>query len=370
MKPKIRPVNIQPLGERFLLVDPLNLSESLAVPYPALLLLSLMDGTRDIGDIRIEFIRRTGHLLREEELAEFINLLDRFLLLDNDNFRRILKRETNELLLKGIRPMSHAGEVYPCDGNGCRGFLMGDKKEKEEMLGLMVPHMDIRVAKDTYWEGYGRLKEDRRLIIILGVSHYWHEMPFSALPLDMETPFGILRTRKDLLERLQNLYSFEITHDLLSYRMEHSIEFAGIYAKMLFPEAEALALIVSYGSRGFLEELADNLLRIIGWELKHTLIISSVDLSHVGKKFGDAQSYDPSFRDMAYLDLLKDLQSGEAFDLLEKDGNPTRIDGHYTNLVFSHMLKKAGLQRGRFFDYKIYYEEPTDSIVSYASLGF
>ncbi|RME12289.1 MAG: AmmeMemoRadiSam system protein B, partial [Aquificota bacterium] len=285
-------------------------------------------------------------------------------------FRRAVDSLRREIFGRGIRPMSHVGEVYPADMEECRGFLTGGEREKREMLGLMAPHMDIRVAKETYWEAYGRIRADKRLVIILGVSHYWHEMPFSALPLHMETPFGLLHTRKDLIEKLQKFYNFDITYDLLSYRQEHSIEFASVYVKMLLPEAEALALIISYGEKEFLKGLAENLLRIVDRELPHTLIISSVDLSHVGRKFGDPESYDPSFRDREYLGLLQDIRAEDAFELLKSTNNPTRIDGHYANLVFSHMLRKAGLQKGELFDYRAYYEEPTDSIVSYASMGF
>ncbi len=370
MKPKIRPLEVIPQGKSFWLKDPMGISDGLLVSYHALLLLSLMDGTRELEELRAEFFKRTGIILREQELREFIELLEKSLLLEGENFQKTINSMRQEMLRKGVRPMSHVGEVYPEDAESCKAFLMGEEKEKRYLLGLMVPHMDLRVARKTYWEGYGRLKADKRLVVILGVSHYWHEMPFSVLPLHMETPFGILETRKDLLEKLQSFYNFDITHDLFSYRQEHSIEFVSIYAKMLLPESKALALIVSYGDKQFLKTLAENLLRVIDKELHHTLIISSVDLSHVGKKFGDMQSYDPSFRDRKYLELLQNLKGDDAFELLQETKNSTRIDGQYTNLVFSHMLKKAGLEKGELFDYNFYYENLTDSIVSYASMGF
>lgn len=370
MRPKVRPLEVIPQDGAFWLKDPLGISQGLLVSYHALLLLSLMDGSKELLDIRAEFFKRTGILLSEGEVLEFIAILDKALLLENQNFQNVFNSLRQELIQTGIRPMSHVGEVYPSEAEECRSFLSGDKKEERGLTGIMVPHMDLRVAKETYWEAYGRLKDDKRLVIILGVSHYWHEMPFSVLPLDMETPFGLLETRKDLIEKLQSFYTFDITHDLFSYKQEHSIEFASVYSKMLFPDAKALALIVSYGEKEFLKGLAENLLRVIDKDLSHTLIISSIDLSHVGRKFGDKQSYDPSFRDREYLELLKNLRSDEAFELLQSTKNPTRIDGQYTNLVFAHMLKKIGLDKGELFDYKIYYEEPTDSIVSYASMGF
>lgn len=370
MKPKVRPLEVIPLEDSFLVKDPAGISEELVVSYHGLLLMWLMDGTRDLSDIRADFFRKTGIILSEAELFNFIETLRRELLLDGEDFKKAIEEKRAELLRRGTRAMSHAGVVYPADAEECKRFLTGKELEKKEFIGLMVPHMDLRVARETYWQAYGRLKGEKKLVVILGVSHYWHEMPFSVLPLDMETPFGVLPTRKDLIEKLQKSYSFDITHDLLAYTQEHSIEFAAVYAKMLFPEASALALIVSYGEKDFLKALAENLLRLIDRELPNALIISSVDLSHVGKKFGDPFSYDPSSTDLQYLSLLEKLMGEQAFEMLVKTNNPTRIDGQYTNFVFAHMLKKAGLERGELFDYRSYYEKPTDSIVSYASMGF
>jgi len=371
MKPKLRRLEVIPLKGGFFLKDPLGISEGVFVSPPALSLCLLMDGTKDLSDLKAEYFRLTGYLLKDEVLKQFLDTLDGALLLENENFLSALRDLKNLLLLKGVREMSYAGEVYPRDERACMEFLSGeDKEEKLSPLGVLVPHMDLRVAKKTYWEAYGRLKRDKEIVVILGVSHYWHEYPFSALPLDMETPFGLLKTDRKLLEHLQGFYNFDITHDLLSYRYEHSIEFASVYAKMLFPTARALALIISYGDKNFLKNLAENLLRILDPYIDKTLIISSVDLSHVGRKFGDPFSYDPSFKDKEYLKHIENLEYDQAFELLERDRNRTRIDGQYTNFVFGHLLKTAGVERGRLLDYQIYHEDVTDSKVSYASMVF
>ncbi|WP_448587526.1 AmmeMemoRadiSam system protein B [Thermocrinis sp.] len=371
MKPKLRHVEIIPFEDKFLLKDPIGISRGLLVSKDALPLLFLMDGERTLLDIKAEYLRLTGYFLTDEELEAFLKALDQSLLLKNERYKKALDELRQSMLSEGLRRMSHLGEVYPPDAHSCRLFLIGERKEEKlSPLGILVPHMDLRVAKETYWEAYGRLKEDKELVVILGVSHYWHELPFSVLPLDMETPFGVLKTDRKLLERLQSFYSFDLTQDILSYRYEHSVEFASLYAKMLFPEARALAIIVSHGEKELLKTFAENLLRTIEPHIHKTLIISSVDLSHVGRKFGDYFSYDPSFRDIPYLRHLECLEYNQAFDLLEVDQNRTRIDGKYTNFVFGHMLKTYGVEKGRLLDYRIYEENFTDSKVSYASMVF
>lgn len=371
MKPKLRYIDVIALDGGFLIRDPLGISENLLVSKEALLIMSLMDGSRDMLDIKADYFRLTGQIISDEDLMDFLKGLDDALFLENERFADALQYKRREMLTKGIRDMSHVGEVYPADAQACERFLKGPEiQEKLSPLGIMVPHMDIRIAKSTYWEAYGRIKGDKDLVVILGVSHYWHEMPFSVLPLDMKTPFGILKTNRALIEKLQSFYTFDITHDILSYRYEHSIEFASVYAKMIFPEAKALALIVSYGDEKSLKTLGENLLRVVEPFIHKTLFISSVDMSHVGKKFGDSLCYDPSFKDREYLKYLEDLEYEQAFELLEKDKNRTRIDGQYTNFVFAHILKRCGLTKGRILDYKVYYERLTDSKVSYASMVF
>ncbi|MCS6999249.1 MAG: hypothetical protein NZL86_07665, partial [Aquificaceae bacterium] len=123
MKPKLRPLDLQPLGDRFWIRDPFDLSEGLVVSYPALLLLSLMDGSRDLLEVKGEFFKRTGYLLGDVELLEFIKKLDSALLLDNENFHLALTEEKKKLLQRGLRPMSHVGEVYPAGEEECRSFL-------------------------------------------------------------------------------------------------------------------------------------------------------------------------------------------------------------------------------------------------------
>lgn len=371
MKPKVRALEAIPLDGGFYLRDPMGISEGLWVSEHALYLISLMDGTRSLLDIKADFLRATGYLLRDEEIKELLESLEENFLLEGPRFRERLNALKQELISKGVREPSHVGIVYPSEPEELRSFLkLEEKEETFPMLGIMAPHMDLRVAKRTYWEGYGRLRGEKKLVLILGVSHYWHEMPFSVLPVDIATPFGTLKTRKDLINKLQELYTFDITHDLLAYRQEHSIEFASLYVGMLYPRAEVLAMIVSYGELEFLKSLAENLLRLVEKELDQTLVVSGIDLSHVGQKFGDVRSYDPSFRDIEYLELIKDLKVEEAFELLQKDKNRTRIDGQYTNVVFTHFLRQAGAKEGRLFDYDKHYERETDSVVSYASVGF
>ena len=369
-RPRVRYLEVQPHGDKYLLTDPMGISEPVVVTGELLLIMSLMDGTRNEDDIKREFTARTGMVLTSDILRDILKNLDRNLMLLNENFESRLESMKREALGRAFKEPFHAGEAYPGEPQELRNFIEGSLRdgEKESPLGILVPHMDMRVAIDTYGKVYGRLNVNPDTVVILGVSHYIHETPFSACPVDLKTPIGTLEVDREAIEKLREKFSYDIFYDILSYEKEHSIEFQTVFVKHLFPEAKAVPLIVSYGDESSLRDIAEKIASSLGD--KEVLIISSVDMSHVGKKFGDPASYDPSERDREYIGLLSELRGEEAFKLLKTDNNRTRIDGQFTNLVFTELLKLLGAKEGKEIDYQIYHEEPTDSKVSYAGMSF
>ncbi len=372
MKPRIRFVEIQPYGDKFLLSDPVGITPPLLITRELLLILSLMDGNRELTDIQAEFFRRTGQILPREDLNQVIKLLDENYLLLNERFFKKLEEEKKKLLSLGKRPPSHAGQAYPNEPQALKKFLEDtlSYEGKEETIGIIVPHMDLRVAKETYGKVYSKIKHlNPDIVVILGVSHYYHETPFSVLPLDLDTPIGVLRTNKEIIREIQKDFDYDLTHDILAYTQEHSIDFQTIFVKHLFPETQVLPAIVSYGDTESLKKIANSLTRALE-KFERPLIISSVDFSHVGRKFGDPAPYDPSQRDKEYIDHLCALENDKAFELLQRDNNKTRIDGQFTNYVFLEILKNLGVQKGKLIDYQICDEPPTASKVSYAGIIF
>ncbi len=376
-KPIVRFLDVQPYGENFLLRDPYGISEPIVINRATLLLMSLMDGSRTLGQVTEDFFRQTGIRVSKDELLSLLNQLDKALLLYNDNFKLRLQVERERILERGVKEPFHIGAAYPDGEDSLRKFLSdsipspsGNKDSTP--LGLLVPHMDLRVAVEVYGKTYAHaISANPKLVVILGVSHYIHETPFSVCPLDFQTPLGTLQTDRELFKKLQEEFDYDLTKDILSYRMEHSIEFQVLFVKYLFPEAKALPAIVSHGDEVSLSEIAGKLSKALeSYSKNEVLIISSVDMSHVGRKFGDPKNYDPSERDKEYMGLLRDMKNSEAFKLLQSDGNRTRIDGQFTNYVFLEVLHNLGAFAGQEVDYRVWYEEITDSSVSFAGMLF
>ncbi len=368
--PRIRFLNIQPFGSNFIIEDPYGISETILVKPSFLLLLSLMDGTKSDTEIKAEYFRKTGVLLKDEEYREILNFLKERGFLEDENFFEKLKLKRKEMLLKKIKEPFHAGMAYPAEKEKLKELLQKHilNQHKESVLGILVPHMDLRIALPTYGKTYGISSAQPETVVILGVSHYLHETPFSVCPLHYKTPLGIAETDEEIIKEIKNAFDHDVFHDILSYEKEHSIEFQMIFIKYLFPKAKVVPIIISYGDENFLKVVSERLSRV--FERRNILLISSVDFSHVGKKFGDRVSYDPSKRDKDYIQLLSNLDSYESFHLLNSDGNRTRIDGQFTNFVFLEILKNLGASKGKEIDYQIYYEKETDSIVTYCGMIF
>ncbi|RUM28600.1 MAG: AmmeMemoRadiSam system protein B, partial [Aquifex sp.] len=214
MKPKVRFLDLQPFGDKFVVRDPVGISQPFIASPELVFLLSLCDGTRELTDIQAEFFRRTGQLIPKNEVEEVIKFLDENYLLFNERFLRKVKEEKEKLLRKGYREPFHAGEAYPDNPEELKNFVertLNQDAEKVKAVGILVPHMDLRVAGRVYGRVYSAIRENEYdTVVLLGVSHYFHETPFSVLPLNLKTPFGDIKVDREKIENLKEMFDYDI----------------------------------------------------------------------------------------------------------------------------------------------------------------
>jgi len=99
---------------------------------------------------------------------------------------------------------------------------------------------------------------------------------------------------------------------------------------------------------------------------------ASVDLSHVGLKFGDergiddlrAQSIEAADRSM--LELIRSADAEAFFNHFRPDHNLRNVDAVTAVYVLLHVL---GMARGELIDYQQWREAATDSLVSFAGMS-
>lgn len=395
----VKPINLN--GENlFLVSDPYKISNDFIVSPIVVLVLSLLNGNNSLSDIKSTIFRLTGIIPTDDELYNLIKFFEDNLFLLDDKFNKAYKNEIENLRKKGFLRGSLMGISYPEDPAKAEEFLFNNNIDNNlnideisnQIIALIIPHMDLKVARETYFRAYKLLlnnlvknSRDIENIFIFGVSHYYHKNPISIFPLDFQTPFGILKTNKELIEKINNNLKkmlgneyFDLFEDILIYKSEHSIEAQIPYIKLLETklyenkvnkELKVIPMIISYGNIELFDKIIDSFLSEI--DINRTIFISSIDLSHVGKKFGDNKSFDPEKFDKKYIELLSNLDINNLFYF----DNISRIDGIFTNTFLVSVLKKISTLNNfeissKLIDYKKYEEKLTDSIVSYCSIVY
>ncbi|MCS7164913.1 MAG: AmmeMemoRadiSam system protein B [Candidatus Calescibacterium sp.] len=374
MKKAIRYVDIKPISEDLFIVDdPFGVFDSFMVNRITLMIMFLFDGTRTEEEVRVEFIRRTGIFIPHDQFIELVEFFRENGLFLDDSFHKIKENRIREIVKRGSLEFYFSDKDFPSDPQELIVFLGIDKVDGlGDYTAAIMPHIDLRVASETYYKTYDRLKKtDSKRVFVFGVSHYFHKGLFSVFPLDWETPFGLVSTDKEAVRKISSKFNFDVFENVLSYRKEHSIAFHLPYIKRLFENVKVLGILVSYSDdlRSACKVL-DELAHFIAENYPDSIFISSVDLSHVGKKFGDDRCFDPEEVDMKYLEFVRNIRPEEALDYLIEIDNFTRIDGILTNYLFLKVIKNIGLNQGSIVDYKKHIDKYTDSIVSYSSIVF
>lgn len=347
--------------------DPLGISNEMILNKESFLLLSLIDGEEKIDNIKSKFLRNTGIILSDAEIINFIKEMERnYIFLDENFYKKIEeeKRKIEEAPFKEIN-VRFDPEIIK------KEIEKMNFKNGKDLKGIIVPHIDINVALDTYLKSYAFLKDlNKKIFLIFGVPHFYSESVFSVFKKNYKVKEKIIKIEERIIENLKNNFGSEVFNDVIAFKNEHSIEFPVIFLSIIKEDFYIIPSLVSRGNREELKKIAEGIFNSIKNFVDDVFLISSIDLSHVGKKFGDEDIFDTTQIDLKYIEYLKNMENEEAFKFLEENNNFTKIDGVYTNFLFLEILKLLGVKKGELIDYKIYHEEATSSIVSYASIIF
>ncbi|MFN3406853.1 MAG: AmmeMemoRadiSam system protein B, partial [Caldimicrobium sp.] len=370
-KPLLRRIDVIP-GEYqgkpvIFLRDPLGfIEETIAFPHNVLFFLSLMDGEHDLRDLQAEAMKRFGELIPIEEIINLVKFLDEKGYLWSENFEKIKEKAYEKWFQQRIRLMAHAGLSYPLEKESAQEFIdsilnLSSPDSSETPKILIVPHLDLRSGAKAYAEGYKRFKVPQGgRVIILGVGHHL-EYPYSVLTKDLATPFGILRNDRGGLLYLTNAKKLELFPDHIAHKLEHSIEFQGIFLNRL--NGEEIVILpfligshrVLFSNKALVEALALALIELLD---EKTFIVLGIDFCHKGLRYGDPFSVDGSLAqkiletDKTMIDLAFHGES-EALERFILEREEMNVCGAGPLYILSLIIKKATLNgKG-----EIYYQE-------------
>jgi len=366
--------------------------DGLGLPRELLEFLAMLDGRRDIRDIQIEWMRRSGGgLVEMDDVKVLLERLDSWYLLDSENFRDTMNSLTAEFSKLPVRPCAFSDRSYPGDANELRGMLQkiiasAQIPPTPAPTAIVAPHIDLSAGASSYAAAYSLLKSTRPdRVIVLGIGHTMDQGWFNITQKDFETPLGRVRCDKKAARRLQQAAGDAAEANDFVHKSEHSIEFQILFLQHMLPrDSFSIVPILcgglpadpeNFGRNIYLEkagEFLEALKALITEPGIQTLIAAGVDFSHIGRKFGHATpaaSLETSAcaHDQALLErLVKRDAEGFWREIL-------RVKDRYNVCGFpalSCLLEILPPSTGSILDYGIYREDATGSAVTFAAAAF
>lgn len=406
--PKLRFLEAIPLEEdedqHFALRDPSGIvEEAIVVSGEALFLLQFFDGKHSLLDIRVEYQRTFGAFLPEERLQKLVADLERMHFLEGaafDDFKRGLEKR---VLAAATRPAAHAGNSYPKEPEALRaqldafyvkagGALPQSVPRNGRVMGLIAPHIDLRVGGPCYTYAYRALAESApaEVFVILGTGHSGLYNCYSCLPQDFETPLGLVRHDAEFIRALAERHPFDLFAEPLPHRTEHTIEFQTVYLQHLLGGKQSFTIVPILCSYAYLmmtderfkrekkiiEAFVEALRKTCETEARRgrkVCMIASVDFSHVGPRYGESHTPDAAFLQhvrTADFELIDAITSVAANRFV---ASTARIEDRYRVCGFApiHTLLAATTAKsGKLLRYEQGRVDDRTSVVSYASLAF
>lgn len=380
---------IQEFEHKFIYIsDPLLIAEPIALPfsyYP--LIQTLIEG------------KKTPEEIADDGVAKLLNLSDNklYTLLDNLVTLNMIDTASTRMAIENMQSYIN-GKVresychsfsYPKDPVELKAFLdrildKGKQLTDEPVKAILAPHIDLRLEEswETYANSFLNLQKADSIdtVILLGTSHYRSSADFMFSKKDFKTPLGTAIIDYQLLSEIES--NCEISYDDIAHYKEHSLEFHLIFLQHLLKDKEFRIVPILTGSPAhyFNEKITpdnvenynkviESIKNAIKSSDKNVLILSSGDLSHVGRKFGDDFSAASELLRLKHEDesIIEKLTSSEKnafFNEIAETNDKNRICG---TAPFYAALNLTNSKKVTATGYNQWYEEETQSVVSFAS---
>ena len=312
MNPRLRPLQIVPMVHQgqpaLLLRDPLHLNQRMVVvPQQLGAALALMDGTRDLHELRAALMIRAGLRLSNGELQQIVNQLDQALLLHNERFLEACETALTRYQGAAYRHPASAGASYPSEPNQLAALLEGylegiPAAEAFQGRGLISPHIDYERGGAVYaqvWQRMTAMAREAEIAVILGTDHNGGEGMLTLTRQNYATPYGVLPTATDVVDAMAAAIGPDLAfQEELHHIGEHSIELAAVWLHHV-RERQPLELVpilcgsfqhfistpFDPGTDATFDRALEALKRALNG--RKALVVAAGDLAHVGPAFGD-----------------------------------------------------------------------------------
>jgi AmmeMemoRadiSam system protein B len=405
--PRLRPLTLMPVrdGERDLILvnDPLGvLPAPVALRMESLDLLQLLDGRTSLADLSAAVVRASKDIRAGAYVKQFIAELDRMLLLESPRFEEAYRTLREDYHRLEIRQAVFWGLSYPeapeevakfVDGHFAAAEAMRDAAGEPRAAAdavpkaLLAPHLDPRRAGPLMaraWLEVGAAAPEPLRIVVLGVGHTLWGDRVALTRKDFETPFGPVPCDTAFVDAIAARLGDAAWHGELAHRDEHSIEFQALYLRRRLGQRRVSIVPILIGGFHDLldhdvpprEDLAlDTLISAVRDAAATlggtTLYVASVDLAHVGPRFGDPELDDRTLAELSTFDhqALERARRGDAEawnEHIVANDDAYRICGWGATYT---LLRMAEPGAGRLLGYEQSREE-NGSVVSVGTIAW
>jgi len=420
--PRVRALELVPLGDgddaMYALRDPYGFAGTVALPMGAVVLVTLMNGERTLGEIRQEFQRQVGKSLTLPDVQRIVQQLDEHYFLDNARFAAHRAAMIAKYQALDVRPAAHAGAAYLSDPDALRkqlgalftcdggpgllpweGHATGDiaQHADQRLCGVMSPHIDFQRGGPTFAWAYDRVvaESDAELFVIFGTAHTPLQGLFSVSRKHFDTPLGTVTTDRGFIDALADRLAVrgsdnEAAHlfnDEMPHCNEHSIEFQALLLQYVLGDRRDYQIVpILVGSfhpfvlhdrlpaeTPVVADLVAVLRETIAACDKRVCFIAGVDLAHIGQQFGDDAPLDNTRLTEQWTDdqqLLATACAGDSagwFRHIAEQQDRHRICGFAPTYT---MLEAMQPTRGELLKYDQAVADDRSSCVSFASMAF
>lgn len=398
--PVLRNLQFSPIkqGEDQLIVlwDPSGLSkEKLVIPLNYFFIVQHFDGEHSIQDIGALYLKRFGEFLLPSKVEQLVADLEQKLFLEGARTESAREQARLDYRRQSVRPAAFAGRSYEADGIKLKkqvdGFFSSgegpDFKPSENrgkvIRGLVAPTYDLKQAGPVYAWAYKELQECQQpdVYVIIGTAHAGLEQFFAVTDKDFETPLGIVKADRAIMDRLKGLVP-EYFEEEIAHQSEHAIEFQLPFIQTIAGKPFTIVPVLSSFSAmsltdstvrasvdRFLTALQDTLVAFG----KTFCVVAAGELAHLGMRYGDsAPPTDFSFhrsmqRDLEMLKPVEELQPDAFEQFIQKENDQRRISGF--SPIYS-LLRLIQAEKGQVLRYDRGITDQYNSTVTYASMAF
>ena len=361
--PKLRPIDVRLTDldghATLVLCDPLALHDkTVIIPQELGPALFLCDGTRDEAGICASLMTQFGLQAEPELIGALVSALDETCLLENPRYEEAKRQAVEAYRVAPFRPPTLAGQSYPADPADLRTLLESYLPATHGMdaecpaqvfdcRGLISPHIDYGRGGAVYGAIWSRVADAARaadLVLLLGTDHYGDEGAWTLTRQHYATPFGVLPTNQQVVERLIQTLGEEAAFAAeLHHVHEHAIELAATWLHFVRDGQPCDIVPVLCGSfahfvRGDADPATDPTIAALVTALqplmadRKTLIVAAADLAHVGPAFGGQplDSHGRALLKVADDTLLGHIHTGDTegfFAAIQAEENRNNVCG-------------------------------------------